>query len=103
MIHLFPVYWKSLDVYLDLLEPQGGLLMPIKEGGKLRSPRSHAAAIRQEVSEYWDVDWANIKLVFIPLCDGKKFPQMFFNLSLISALAFGNTDDRLQKTWRAPR
>jgi hypothetical protein len=87
-----------------MLAFQGGLLMPIKEGGKLRSPRAHATAVTQEISEYWEVDWANVKLVFIPLCDGKNFIQIPLRFSFISALIFGETNCnycRLQKAWRS--
>jgi hypothetical protein len=49
------------------------MLMPTKQGGKLRSPRSHAAAATQEILECWEVDWPNVKLVVIPLGDGEKF------------------------------
>jgi hypothetical protein len=53
---------------------QGGMLMPIKDGAKLRSPRAHAAAATQEISDYWEVDWPNIKLLVVPLADGRMNP-----------------------------
>ena len=49
---------------------QGGMLMPISVGGRPRSPRAHAAAATQEISECWEVDWTRVKLLVIPLADG---------------------------------
>ncbi len=52
--------------------------MPIMQGGKLRSPRAHAIAATQEILDYWEVDWPNIKLVVIPLGDGTTKIQLSF-------------------------
>jgi hypothetical protein len=46
------------------------MLMPISVGGRQRSPRAHAAAATQEISECWEVDWTRVKLLVIPLADG---------------------------------
>ena len=56
---------------------QGGMLMPIKEGATLRSPRAHVAAATQEISDYWEVDWPNIKLLVVPLADGAPRTRFF--------------------------
>jgi hypothetical protein len=57
------------------------MLMPIMQGGKLRSPRAHAVAATQEISDCWEVDWPNIKLVVIPLGDGTKKYKVYLNFN----------------------
>lgn len=44
--------------------------MPVKVGGKLRSPRAHAAAATQEICDCWEVEWHSIRLLVLPLADG---------------------------------
>jgi hypothetical protein len=55
---------------VTLFAVQGGMLMPIKVGGKLRSPRGHAAAATQEICDCWEVEWPSIRLLVLPLADG---------------------------------
>ncbi len=81
---------------------QGGMLMPIKEGTKLRSPRAHAASATQEISDYWEVDWPQLKLLLVPLADGQAIPRDFCMFPvLLRFVALGVMNSRLQASWHA--
>jgi hypothetical protein len=58
----------------------------MKVGGKLRSPRAHAAAATQEICDCWEVEWRGIRLLVLPLADGTHLCWMVLNCDRQGAL-----------------